>query len=445
MNRNVPIPDVGSHRNQCCATGSVSTGWLVLLGIALLGIVFAVWLVSRPNGTTAEPEAASIPQTGAETGNETPTLVSQDEPPGETKRTTLTPRVSSSPPPTANPATPPRPEPTPLTRQLVTSLSQLEVGHGPITAQQAGAWKQTLQQLAEQKESAIPAIREFFEKNMDIAFDADADRKLMGASSLRLALLDTLQKIGGPESLGVSLEMLQTTADPLEIATLTKYLEQTDPGKYRDAALGAAREALNVAASGQWDGRDVAPLLEIVKQFGGPAAADDLQKLGKNWFDYTPMVLAALPDGSGVPALIQWARNPESSAMSGNEIYLRMLAQTSAQYTEAFNTLVEQAAANRIPASAWPGIAAAIGGSTLELANPALDSVSPLISKSETRKYHIAVGNQNFLDLPPPDDMSASLVTARLGFIDRLLATTSNPGAVQALQTTRAALMARAR
>jgi len=202
---------------------------------------------------------------------------------------------------------------------------------------------------------------------------------------------------------------------------------------------------LNVAASGQWDGRDVSPLLEIVKQFGGPAAVDDLQKLSKTWFDYTPMVLAALPDGSGVPALIQWAKNPESSAMSGNEIYLRMLAQTSAQYTEAFDTLVEQAAANRIPASAWPGIAAALGGSTLELANPALDSVSPLVSKSETRKYHIAVGNQNFLDLPPPDDMSPNMVTARLGFVDRLLATTSNPGAVQALQTTRAALMARSR
>jgi len=418
---------------------------LVLLGVAVLGILLAVWLLPKQDGKNAQPEPESISLSAAETRNETPTLVSQEEPAAETKRTTLTPRVSSNPPPTPSPAALPRPEPSPLTRQLVTSLSQLEVGHGPITPQQAGAWKQTLQQLADQKESAIPAIREFFDKNMDIAFDADADRKLMGASSLRLALLDTLQKIGGPESLSVSLQMLQTTADPLEIATLAKYLEQTDPGKYRDVALSAARETLNVAASGQWDGRDVSPLLEIVKQFGGPAAVDDLQKLSKTWFDYTPMVLAALPDGSGVPALIQWAKNPESSAMSGNEIYLRMLAQTSAQYTEAFDTLVEQAAANRIPASAWPGIAAALGGSTLELANPALDSVSPLVSKSETRKYHIAVGNQNFLDLPPPDDMSPNMVTARLGFVDRLLATTSNPGAVQALQTTRAALMARSR
>jgi hypothetical protein len=332
-----------------------------------------------------------------------------------------------------------------MTRQLVTSLSQLEVGHGPITAEQAGAWKQTLQQLAEQKGAAIPAIREFLEKNLDINFDAEADRKMMGASSLRLALLDTMQKIGGPEAMEVSLQMMQTTADPVEIATLARYLEQADPGRYRDIAVNAARETLNVAASGQWDGRDISPLLEVIKQYGGPSAAQDLQKLGKTWFDYAPMVLAALPDGAGVPALIQWARSPEASAMSGNDIYLRMLAQTSAQYTEAFDTLLEQAAANRIPASAWPGIAAAIGGSTLELANPTLDPVSPLAPRSETRKYHIAVGNQNFLDLPPPDGMSADLVAARLNYVDRLLASTSNPNAVQALQNTRAALLARSR
>jgi hypothetical protein len=345
----------------------------------------------------------------------------------------------------ANPATPPRPEPSPLTRQLVTSLSQLDVGHGPITPEQASAWKQTLQQLGEQKAAAIPAILEFLEKNVDINFDAEADRKAIGSSSLRLALLDTAQKIGGPEALDLSMQILQTTADPLEIANISKYLEQTDPGKYRDAAVNAAREALNLAASGQWDGRDIGPLMELLKQYGGPAAAQDLQKVGRTWFDYTPMVLAALPDGAGVPALIEWARSPESSAMSGNDIYLRMLAQTSTQYKEAFDTLLAQAAANRIPSTAWAGIAAAIGGSTLELANPAFDPVSPLASNSDTRKYHIAAGNQNFLDLPPPPDMPADNVATRINYIDRLLSSTANSAAIQALQSTKAALLARNR
>jgi hypothetical protein len=445
MNRNSGTPVFAAHRG---IAGGISTGLLLIVVFLALGIVLAIWLVpGRTLQPNVQPESElAVTQVASESPIVSPPLAqgTEDEPPAETKRTTLKPRVSTAPPPT-NPSAPPRPEPSPVTRQLVASLSQLEVGRGPITAEQAGAWKQTLQQLAEQKEAAIPAIREFLEKNVDINFDAEGDRKMMGASSLRLALLDTMQKIGGAEAMEVSLQMLQTTADPVEIATLARYLEQIDPGRYRDTTVNAAREALNVAASGQWDGRDVSPLLEILKQYGGPSAAQDLQKFGKTWFNYAPMVLATLPDGAGIPALIQWARSPEASAMAGNDIYLRMLAQTSTQYAEAFDTLVEQAAANRIPPSAWPGIADAIGGSTLELANPYRDTVSPLASRSATRSYHIHMGNQNFLDLPPPDEMSADLVATRLKYIDRLLASTSNPGAVQTLQNTRAALLARTR
>jgi hypothetical protein len=431
------------RRNGKKPAASLKIGLILALAVLILGILFAVRFAPKRTELPARPESPPITQATLESGNLAAITPTQDEPPTETKRTTLKPRVASLPQPSLTPTAPLRPEPSPMTRQLVTSLSQLDVAHGPITPEQAAGWKQMLQQLGEQKAAAVPAIREFLEKNVDINFDADADRKAIGSSSLRMALLDTAQKIGGPEALDLSMEILQTTADPLEIANITKYLEQTDPGKYREAALSAAREALNVAASGQWDGRDIGPLLEVLKQYGGPAAAQDLQKLGRTWFDYTPMVLASLPDGAGVPALIEWAKTPESSSMSGNDIYLRMLAQSSTQYREAFDTLLAQAAANRIPSTAWPGIAAAIAGSTMELANPAFDSVSPLASKSDTRKYHIAVGNQNFLDLPPPDNMPAENVATRIDYIDRLLSSTSNPTAVQALQSTKAALLAR--
>jgi hypothetical protein len=53
------------------------------------------------------------------------------------------------------------------------------------------------------------------------------------------------------------------------------------------------------------------------------------------------------------------------------------------------------------------------------------------------------VGNQNFLDLPPPGDMTAAQAADRLQMVDKLLASTSNPAAVQALQNTRAILLAR--
>src|SRR5262249_9136353 len=160
--------------------------------------------------------------------------------------------------------------------------------------------------------------------------DNDADRRASGYyPSLRLALLDVLQKIGGPEAEAAFLEALQSTADPLEIATLSRYLDRAAPGKYAEAASSAARQALRIAASPGWDGRDVAPLLEVLKRFAGAGAVVDLQKASATWFDYAPIVLAGLPDGAGVPALIQWTKNPDSPLFAGNEIYLRMLAETS--------------------------------------------------------------------------------------------------------------------
>src|SRR5207247_5468240 len=106
-----------------------------------------------------------------------------------------------------------------------------------------------------------------------------------------------------------------------------------------------------------------------------------------NWFLYTPMILAQIPEAAGVQALIAWAKNPDSSSLTGNDMYLRMLAQVSAQRPDALDALVEQASSNRIPNSAWNGIAAALGGSMLDLANPVIGSVAPLTSQMNARRF----------------------------------------------------------
>ena len=421
-------------------------GIVVLCLVAVIGAAVAYWLIPKrgSKSPTAAPgssadQRARPDSTAAKSPSPRP--ASPEASGRETNRGAAASGTSPSAPGSGPEA--PRTAPSALARQLVASLSQPSTGHGPLTPEQAATWKQSLQQLAEQRGAAVPAIREFLEKNADIHFDSEADRDLIGFPSLRLALLQTLQGTGGPEALGVFVRTLQSTADPLEIATLTKYLEQSDPAKYREAELSAAREALNQAASGKLEGRDIGPLMEILKQFGGPNIVAELQKLGNTWFDYTPMALAQLPDGAGVPALIAWAKNPDSTALTGNEIYLRMLGQVSVQYPNAFEALVEQAAANRIPNSAWAGIAAALGGSSLDFADSVLGSVSPPASQSNTRQYHIAAGNQNLLDLPPPDDMTSAQAADRLRMVDRLLGSTTNPQALQALQNTRTALSAR--
>jgi hypothetical protein len=62
--------------------------------------------------------------------------------------------------------------------------------------------------------------------------------------SLRLGLISTLKEIGGPDAEQALAEMLSSTARGVEVAYLTVILEELAPGKYRDAAIAAAKELL---------------------------------------------------------------------------------------------------------------------------------------------------------------------------------------------------------
>jgi hypothetical protein len=62
--------------------------------------------------------------------------------------------------------------------------------------------------------------------------------------SLRLGLVGALKEIGGADSEQALAEMLNSTARGVEVAYLTVVLEEIAPGKYRDAAIGAAKDLL---------------------------------------------------------------------------------------------------------------------------------------------------------------------------------------------------------
>jgi hypothetical protein len=62
--------------------------------------------------------------------------------------------------------------------------------------------------------------------------------------SLRLGLVGTLKEIGGAESEQALAEMLSSTGRGVEVAYLAVMLEEIAPGKYRDAAIAAAKELL---------------------------------------------------------------------------------------------------------------------------------------------------------------------------------------------------------
>ena len=101
-------------------------------------------------------------------------------------KTSDPPKVSSGAVPLAG-----LPEPTPQTRQLVSSLSLLDQAGQPMTAEQAAEWKQNFQQLLQQGRDAVPAITEFLKQNKDVNFDVSISRTL-GCASVRGGMIDAL-------------------------------------------------------------------------------------------------------------------------------------------------------------------------------------------------------------------------------------------------------------
>src|SRR5437667_5071484 len=249
------------------------------------------------------------------------------------------------------PPGPPAPasEPSPETRQLVDSLVKLEQQNGVLTQDQAAVWNRSFQQLIQQGPGAVPAIREFLARDIDFDLGQEA-RGLSGYASAREAMFGALAQIGGAEAVAALAGTLQTTADPREIALLAQYLEQLDPPAHRQEALEAARQTLAMAADAKLPDRDVAPLFEVFQNYGDAKIVADLQKAAGQWNYYATVALARLPEGAGVPALINMAQSLTGPRLNAIEI----LTQVSDQYPEARAALLEMARSNRLSSSQWP-------------------------------------------------------------------------------------------
>ncbi len=318
-------------------------------------------------------------------------------------------------------------------QQLITGLAR--VSPGPLTSEQVEAVQKKLGELKAQGINAVPAIREFLMRNQDLEFGAAA--KVIGYGSLRKALFGDLQELGGSEAVAVSREALQTTADPVEIAILARSLEYMEPGQHRHEALAAVRETLALASGSQAKVGDVAPLFQLMQTYGDSSVIADLQKSLPQWNYYATMTLAGLPEGQGIPALIQLAQTPTAIETGSGRFALQMLAQIAPQYAEAGAALLEQTRSNQLPDAAWKQIAAGLVGDQYEFGKPLPD----LVPMAKT--YHIEAGNQNFYSTPLRKNRSNSQLEQRLGLIDQLLAANSSPTAAQALQHARATLLAR--
>jgi len=327
-------------------------------------------------------------------------------------------------------------------RRIVADLSSLNLSNAPLSAGQAVWFKDRLANLSVLGSNALPAIAEFLGRNADLYFDTTGSVELAGAPSLRVALIEVVGKLRGPDAGALVKSTFQATADPVELATLARLLDRSEPGQHRATFLNAARETLALAASASWDGRDVAPLFEMLREFGGAAVAADLERYANPWFHYASMTLVELPEAAGVPVLLKLI-NDKARLAPGRAAFLRALAETALKQKAAADELLAQTRANRIGESAWPGVGAALSGHTLHFARPVLAAPSPLVARTSTRTIRIALGNQRLLEAAPPDNLPAKDIGDRIRLIDRLLEATTNPSALDALEGARIQLSAR--
>jgi hypothetical protein len=330
-------------------------------------------------------------------------------------------------------------------RQLVASVASLDPAKVPQTPEQATAWKQNLQQLVQQGAAAVPAIQEFLDKNADFGFGKDAGQ-MLGYASERYAMFDALRQIGGPEAASAMAGVLQTTADPHEIALLAQDLEQVAPGQYPQAALDAARQTLAMVTDGKLSQTDVAPLFDVLAKYGGAGAAAEIEQASANYKYYSAIALSQLPDGAGIPSLVRMVQDSSNGGGPVRNVpALEMLTEAAAQNSDARNALMDLARANGIPSRYWAYLAPLLAGDQIQYLDSASASsaTASAANNSDLRTYHIASGNQNFYSAPPVGGFTQDQINRQSQLIDGLLSVTSDPATVQMLQNTKALLQKR--
>jgi hypothetical protein len=328
-----------------------------------------------------------------------------------------------------------RTEPTPLARQLVKALTQIDLSQGPLTTEQAAQWKEGFQQLIEQGGSAVPAIQEFLEVNRDWEFGAGNQ---LGFPSLRTAFLDALDQIGGPEAQGLLLWTLQTTAVPAEIARVARSLQRQAPGQFLEEIRTAVRETLAQAATGQLPGWDVGPLFQVLQNYGDASAVPDLEKNASRWNYYSALTLANLPSGAGIPALVKLAQ--ESSGTGPRAAALEALAQVAVQFPAAGEALVELARSGQLSEKNWFAAASALEGTRYSIRENGVER-PPIPAGSGLKSYYLARSDQRFYSIPALGGMSIEQIQQRIAIIDQMLAVNPSAAAAEALQNARASLL----
>jgi hypothetical protein len=339
------------------------------------------------------------------------------------------------------PVTPPvQIEPSTASRELVASLVNFETDGGVVNEAQVAAWKQNLQRLIQQRDASVPAINEFLEKNTDVQFGQENSGAL-GYASARAAMIDALMQIGSSQAIGALDSVLQHTEGPQEIAMVTQYLEKNEPGLFLQHAFDAAQRVLGNVASGSLPSMDVAPLFQVFQQYeyGNAYTVPVLKDSASQWNRYATIALAQLPNGAGIPALVQIATGQEGGSVDARTAALQALSGMASQSSNARDALLDLARQNRLSSYDWSSLVPFLAGNQVAFQGSVLGNPVAGISPTDLRSTYISASRQSFW-VAPLGAMNDNQIVQQSAFIDQILAVTSDPAAIQALQQARALL-----
>ncbi|MEO6182519.1 MAG: hypothetical protein ABIP71_05385 [Verrucomicrobiota bacterium] len=160
-----------------------------------------------------------------------------------------------------------------------------------------------LEDLAEWKDQALPAIREFLAKNSDLDYSVTRERSDEGdrrnwtppwqrsgpsteftlPPSLRIGLFDVLKDIGSEGAEKLMAEVLGSSARAVEVAYLTRNLEEMAPGKYRETALAAAKDLLRnpvvINSPNRLDEQAEGYLFGVLELYNDQSFVEDAKKM----------------------------------------------------------------------------------------------------------------------------------------------------------------------
>jgi len=306
-------------------------------------------------------------------------------------------------------------------RELIDMILELEERNGFVfTPDDISYIQQKLQWLVDLGSDAVPAIDDFLRTQRDFVFTNFKGSERLHHGSLRLALFDVLEKIGGYQEEAILFENFKQTSNPTELAALGHYLEKKDPQYYRPFILEAARNTLSSLSEEDMNNPDVGILFKIIQDYGDENIVSFLEGLpDEKWRKFTSIVLANMPNGKGIAALTDMIQqNPDLSDTS-TVFALQMLAQSS-EYPEAESALLESVDNHQIPDDNWPRIAQMMAGIYR------FQPVSPRFEVNEDNKTSdiLAVNRMDSdgeVVYRVKYNLTAEQIKRRLGLIEKML------------------------